>query len=455
MELKLYNTLSRKKEIFKPLEKGKVKMYECGPTVYSYPHIGNMLRYIFGDILTRTLIFNKYEVKRVMNVTDVGHLTEDSDIGEDKMEKSAVREGKTAKQIANFYWSAFKEDFKRLNILEPDIWCKATEHIEEQINLIEKLEKRQVTYRTSDGIYFDSSKFLEYGKLSGNKQENLDAGKRITLKEKKNMSDFALWKFSFPENKRQQEWDSPWGRGFPGWHIECSAMSMKYLGETIDIHTGGVDNIFPHHENEIAQSEVATGKHFVNYWLHNGFLTFKGEKVSKSKGGLYTLGELEKKGFLPLSYRYLCLNTSYRKPLDFSMEALENAQNSFKRLKNAVSQIQEDEKINKEYLEGFTQSINDDLNSPKALAVLWELIRDENAIGKYQTIKQMDEVLGLNLFEKEELTVPSEIRDIAEERQKTRRNKDWKKSDELREILKKKGWLVKDIKEKYELDKII
>jgi cysteinyl-tRNA synthetase len=455
MELKLYNTLSRKKEIFKPLEKGKVKMYECGPTVYSYPHIGNMLRYIFGDILTRTLIFNKYEVKRVMNVTDVGHLTEDSDIGEDKMEKSAVREGKTAKQIANFYWSAFKEDFKRLNILEPDIWCKATEHIEEQINLIEKLEKRQVTYRTSDGIYFDSSKFLEYGKLSGNKQENLDAGKRITLKEKKNMSDFALWKFSFPENKRQQEWDSPWGRGFPGWHIECSAMSMKYLGETIDIHTGGVDNIFPHHENEIAQSEVATGKHFVNYWLHNGFLTFKGEKVSKSKGGLYTLGELEKKGFLPLSYRYLCLNTSYRKPLDFSMEALENAQNSFKRLKNAVSQIQEDEKINKEYLEGFTQSINDDLNSPKALAVLWELIRDENAIGKYQTIKQMDEVLGLNLFEKEELKVPSEIRDIAEERQKTRRNKDWKKSDELREILKKKGWLVKDIKEKYELDKII
>ncbi len=453
MVLKLYNTLSRKKEVFKPIEKGKVRLYECGPTVYSYPHIGNMLRYIFGDILTRTLIFNDYEVNRVMNVTDVGHLTGDSDEGEDKMEKSATKEGKRAEDIANFYWEAFKQDFKRLNIQEPDIWCKATEYISEQIELLKILEKKGFTYKTSDGIYFDTSKFKDYGKLSGN-VENIEAGKRVTLKEKRNNTDFALWKFSFPEDKRQQEWDSPWGRGFPGWHLECSAMSMKHLGETIDIHTGGADNKFPHHENEIAQSEAATGKKFVNYWMHTGFLTFKGEKVSKSKGGLYTLEELEEKGFLSLSYRYLCLNTIYRKPLDFSIEALENAQTSYKKLKNICGSLQEDSKINKEYLEKFAEAMNDDLNTPKALAVLWELVRDEKAKGKYKTIGRMDEVLGLKLFEKEEVEIPEEIRKIAEERKKVRENKDWKKSDELRDLLKEEGWQIKDTKEGYQLKKI-
>jgi cysteinyl-tRNA synthetase len=453
MELKLYNALTRRKEVFKPIKEGEVSMYECGPTVYSYPHIGNMLRYIFGDILTRTILFNGYKLKRVMNVTDVGHLTGDSDDGEDKMEKSAAEEGKTAKELTNFYWSAFKEDFKRLNILEPDIWCKATEYIQEQIELLKILEKKGFTYKTSDGIYFDTSKFPDYGKLSGN-VENLEAGKRVTLKEKRNNSDFALWKFSFPEDKRQQEWDSPWNRGFPGWHLECSAMSMKHLGETIDIHTGGADNKFPHHENEIAQSEAATGKKFVNYWLHNGILTFNGEKVSKSKGGLYTIEELEEKGFLPLSYRYLCLNTIYKKPLDFSIEALENAQTSYKRLKNIISQIQEDKKTNQNYSEEFKKAINEDLNTPKALAVLWELVRDEKAEGKLQTIKKMDEVFGLKLLEIEELEIPEEIKKIVEERQKARQEKDWQKSDELRDKLKEQGWNIKDTKDSWELEKL-
>jgi cysteinyl-tRNA synthetase len=453
MELKLYNTLTRKKEVFRPIKEGEVKMYECGPTVYSYPHIGNMLRYIFGDILTRTIIFNGYKLKRVMNVTDVGHLTGDSDEGRDKMEESASKEGRKAGDIANFYWNAFKKDFKRLNILEPDIWCKATEYIQEQIELLKILEEKGFSYKTSDGIYFDTSKFSNYGKLSGN-IENLEAGKRIALKEKKNNSDFALWKFSFPKDKRQQEWDSPWGKGFPGWHLECSAMSMKHLGETIDIHTGGADNKFPHHENEIAQSEAATGKKFVNYWLHNGFLTFNGEKVSKSKGGLYTIKELEEKGFLSLSYRYLCLNTIYRKPLDFSIEALENAQTSYKRLKNIVSQIKDDKKTNQEYLEKFTSAMNNDLNTPKALAVLWELVRDEKAEGKLQTIKKMDEVFGLKLLEIEELEIPEEIKKIVEERQKARQEKDWQKSDELRDKLKEQGWNIKDTKDSWELEKL-
>lgn len=454
MELMFYNTLSKKKEIFKPLKEGEVSLYECGPTVYSSPHIGNMLRYVFGDLLSRTILFNGYKLKRVMNVTDVGHLTGDSDDGEDKMEKSALKEGKTAEDIANFYWNEFKEDFKKLNILEPNIWCKATEHIKEQIELIKKLEKKGATYKTSDGIYFDSSQFSEYGKLSGNKQENLDAGNRIALKEKKNPSDFALWKFSFPEDKRQQEWASPWGVGFPGWHIECSAMSMKYLGETIDIHTGGADNIFPHHENEIAQSEMANDQPFVKYWMHNGFLTFKGEKVSKSKGGLYTISELEEKGFSPLSYKYLCLNTIYRKPLDFSLEALENAQISLKRLKNIISSLEDDGKINEDYLNRFKEAINDDLNSPKALAVLWELVRDESAVGKIQTIKKIDEVFGLRLFEKENMEIPEEIKKIAEERLIVKKNKDWKKSDELRDKINSLGWNIRDSKESYELEKI-
>ncbi|MBU2104420.1 MAG: class I tRNA ligase family protein, partial [Nanoarchaeota archaeon] len=273
MNLKLYNTLARKKEIFKPIKNEEVCMYTCGPTVYWYQHIGNLKAYIFADILKRTLKFNDYKVKHVINVTDVGHLTSDSDEGEDKIERAAAKEGKTAQEIAKFYFDLFLKDLKKLNIQEPAIWCKATEHIKEQIALIKKLEEKGFVYRTSDGIYFDTSKFKNYGKLAKLDIKGLKAGQRTNMREKKNKTDFALWKFSENPGKRQQEWNSPWGIGFPGWHLECSAMSMKYLGETFDIHTGGVDHIPIHHTNEIAQSESATGKRFVNYWMHENFLT--------------------------------------------------------------------------------------------------------------------------------------------------------------------------------------
>ena len=284
MPLKLYNTLTRKEEIFKPLKKGHGGIYECGPTVYWYQHIGNLRRYIFGDVLTRVLKYNGYKIKRVMNVTDVGHLTSDSDTGEDKIEKAARREKKTAKQISNYYLRVFKDDLKKLNIIEPNVWSKATEHIKEQIELIKKLEKKGYTYKTNDGIYFDTSKLKDYGKLARLNIKDLKAGKRIKVGEKRNKTDFALWKFSSKPGVRQQEWKSPWGVGFPGWHIECSAMSMKYLGEHFDIHTGGIDHIPVHHINEIAQSEAATGKKFVNYWIHGGWLLFKGDKMAKSRG---------------------------------------------------------------------------------------------------------------------------------------------------------------------------
>jgi len=452
--LKLYNTLTRKKETFKPIKKEEVGMYNCGPTVYWYPHIGNFRTYIFSDVLMRVLAFNGYKVKQVINVTDVGHLTSDSDSGEDKVEKAAAKEGKNAKEITNFYWNAFKTDMKKLNILEPTIWSKATEHIKEQIALIKKLEEKGYTYKTEDGIYFDTSKFKNYGKMAGLKKENIIAGKRVDMKDKKNNTDFALWKFSEEKGKRQQEWSSQWGVGYPGWNIECSAMSMKYLGEHFDLHTGGEDHIPIHHTNEIAQSEAATGKKFVNYWLHASFLTFKGEKVSKSKGGLYTIQELEDLTYKPLSYRYLCLNSHYRSQMDFSLENLENAQNSYKRLKNIIEGLIDDKKINKEYLDEFEKAINDDLNMPEALQVLWKLVRDEKAEGKLETIKKMDEVLGLKLLEKEKIEIPKEIKEIAEERQQARENKNWKKSDELIEKIKSLGWEVADTKDGYAIKKV-
>lgn len=456
--LKLYNTLTRKKKAFKPLKDKEVGMYECGPTVYSYPHIGNMLRYIFGDILTRVLIYDGYNVKRVMNVTDVGHLTSDADTGEDKMEKAAAKEGKKAEDIANFYWNAFKDDFKRLNIKSPDIWCKATEHIKEQTELIKKLEKKGYTYKTADGIYFDTSKLGDYGKLSLLNKENLKAGARIELGDKKNKTDFALWKFSEESGKRQQEWDSPWGLGFPGWHIECSAMSMKYLGETFDIHTGGIDNMFPHHENEIAQSEAATGKKFVNYWLHNNFLSVKGEKVSKSKGGLYTISELSELGYKPLDYRYMCLLAHYRSSLDFSLELLTAAKNGYEGIKNKIELIDENTRgsYGKEHLKEFEKAIDDDLNMPKAIQALHGLLKDEKVAGKLkiEIIKKMDEVFGLDLLKKETIKVPIEVKKLAEERLEAKKKKDWKLADELRAKINKLGFAVNDTADGYEIRKL-
>lgn len=442
--LKLFNTLGRKKQAFKPIKPGEVGIYSCGPTVYWYQHIGNLKAYIFSDTLRRTLEFLGYKVKQVINVTDVGHLTSDADEGEDKMEKAAKREGKTAQEIANHYWKLFREDFKKLNIEEPNIWCKATEHIKEQIELIKKLEEKGYTYKTSDGVYFNTSKFKSYGKLALLDIKGLKAGARINVGEKKNKTDFALWKFSESPGVRQQEWQSPWGLGYPGWHIECSAMSSKYLGQPFDIHTGGIDHIPIHHTNEIAQSECAAGKKFVNYWLHENFLTLGGEKVSKSKGGLFTIPELEEQGFSPLAYRYFILTGSYRSPIEFSIEILKANQTAYQRLKNLISDIKDDNKVNTSAVKEFTKAMEDDLNTPKALAVLWTLVRDESATGKIGAIKEIDKVLGLNLLEKEKVHIPEEINSLLKEREHARKNKDWNKSDIIRDKIKQRGFIVQD-----------
>jgi len=463
--LKFYNTLTRKKEPFVPIKEGYAKIYSCGPTVYWYQHIGNLRTYIFVDILKRVLLYNNYRVYHVMNVTDVGHLTSDEDTGEDKIEKAAKREGKKASEIASFYLKVFREDLKKLNIGEPDIWCKATEHIPDMINLIKKLIEKKYAYRTFDGIYFDTSKFKNYGKLARLKKESLKAGARVEMRDKKHKTDFALWKFSEKPGLRQQEWNSPWGIGFPGWHIECSAMSMKYLGETFDIHTGGEDHIPVHHTNEIAQSEAATGKKFVNYWMHASFLTFKGEKVSKSKGGLYTISELEKEGFDPLSFRYMCLTAHYRTQLDFSIENLQAAQNAFEKLKNKVLEIKNNlnlkeisqDTINK-YKEKFLDIINDDLNMPKALAFLWTVLKDKKLRNseKYSLILDFDRIFALDLdqLRQEQVKIPGEIKKLLEEREKARKNKDFGLADKLRDEIKAKGYIIEDTSEGTRVKKI-
>ncbi|MBU2612337.1 MAG: cysteine--tRNA ligase [Nanoarchaeota archaeon] len=457
MPLKIYNTLSRKKENFSPINPPNVGVYTCGPTVYWYQHIGNLKAYIFADILKRVLTYNGYKVKHVINVTDVGHLTSDEDTGEDKIEKAASREGKTAEEISKYYFNLFQKDFEKLNIIPPFVWSWATKHISEQISLIKSLEKKGYTYKTADGIYFDTSKInpKDYARLAKLDIKGLQAGKRIDLSEKKNKTDFALWKFSEKPEMRQQEWDSPWGVGFPGWHIECSAMSIKYLGEQFDIHTGGEEHIPVHHTNEIAQSECATGKKpWVKYWMHQRWLVDEtGNKMSKSKGGILTLSELCEKGYFPMVFRYFVLGTHYRKPLYFSYEKIEGAKNSYERLKNIVSEIKDDKKTNKKYMEEFENAINDDLNTPEALQVLWKIVRDEKATGKLRTIKKMDEVFGLKILEKIKIEIPKEVKKLAQERENFRKEKNWKKSDELREKIKKFGFEILDGKEGWEIKK--
>jgi cysteinyl-tRNA synthetase len=454
--LKLFNTLSRQKEIFKPIKDKKVGMYSCGPTVYWYAHVGNFRSYIFADILKRVLTFNGYKVNHVMNYTDVGHLTSDADTGEDKMEKGAKREGKSVWEIADFYLKAFEKDTKLLNILKPNKTPRATDHIKEQIELIKTLEKKEFTYKIEDGIYFDTVKLKDYGKMANLTAEKLRAGARVEMVPgKKNPTDFALWKFSPQGTKRQMEWDSPWGIGFPGWHIECSAMSSKYLGKQFDIHTGGEDHVNVHHTNEIAQSESAFGKKpWVKYWLHGAFLTFKGEKVSKSKGGLYTIPELEKLGFSALDYRYFCFSAHYRKPLDFSLEGLGNAKNSLQRLKNIISEIRDDKKINKKYLEKFENAINDDLDIPKAISVLWEMLRDKKAVGKIKTIEKMDKVFGLDLLKKVKLEIPTKIKKLLAQREIEKSNKNWANADKIRETIRKMGYQIEDTNKGPKIKKI-
>lgn len=387
-----------------------------------------------------------------MNYTDVGHLTSDSDTGEDKMEKAVKREGKTAKEISQYYAKVFESDIKKLNIIKPDIICKATDHIKDQIDLIKILIKKGFTYETSDGIYFDTSKLKDYGKLARLKIENLEEGKRIDVRDKKNKTDFALWKFSEKEGVRQQEWDFLGRKGFPGWHLECSAMSSKYLGKQFDIHTGGREHIPIHHTNEIAQSEAAFGKKpWVGYWLHAEWLTFKGEKISKSTGGLYTISELEKKGFDPLTFRYLCLTTNYRKRLNFDLESLDAAKNSFEKLKNIILDLDKKESKGsvKKYLDKFLEFINNDLNVPQGLALLWTALKDKNLGGKekYKLVLEFDKVLGLGLSDLKKEKLSLDVDKLIKEREKARKEKNWKKADDIRDKLKEKGVILEDTKE--------
>lgn len=444
----LFDTYTREVREFQPLEPGKVGLYTCGPTVYNYAHIGNLRTYIFEDLLRRTLIFNGYEVKHVMNITDVGHLVSDADTGEDKMEKGSRRTGKTAWEIAEFYAAEFRKDLARLNIIEPTIWCRATDHIMEQVDFIRCIEESGYTYRTSDGIYFDTVKLPSYGYLGRLDIDGLQAGARIDMGEKHNPTDFALWKFSPPGEKRQMEWQSPWGVGFPGWHIECSAMSAKYLGPYFDIHCGGEDHITVHHTNEIAQTEACYGTRLANFWMHGYFLQVEdSERMSKSSGEFLRVETLIEKGYDPLAYRMFCLSASYRQKLNFSWEGLDGAARSLDRLRTIGLELGEPGEIDLDYLARFTEMVNDDLNLPRAVALTWELVRtDLPAAVRKATLLKFDEVLGLRLAEwKPSMDeAPAEVLELLTRRQQARAEKRWKDADALRDEITAKGWELMD-----------
>jgi len=462
MELYLYNTLTRRKEAFKALFEDYVVLYTCGPTVYNFAHIGNLRTYIFEDVLKRVLQYNGYRVRHVMNITDVGHLTGDRDMGEDKIESGATREGKSAWEIAAFYTRAFQDDIRRLNIMEPDIWCRATDTIPEQIDLIRRLEAKGYTYRTSDGVYFDTAKFKDYTKLSHQRLESLQEGARVEKNpEKRNPTDFALWKFSPPHVRRQMEWESPWGVGFPGWHIECSAMSMKYLADHLDIHCGGTDHIDVHHTNEIAQSEAATGKKFFNYWMHGAFLIVRGgKKMAKSAGNFLTLDStFVKKGIPTLAYRFATFQTHYRKPMEYSVEGITAARNGLSHLRHQVRPLMEAApegtakvdpgRVHAEFREKFLAAVNNDLNMPVALAVVQEMLKSKITPGeKRATILDFDRVLGLLLAESvRPAALPPEIERLAAERRAAREARNWALADRLRDELQQRGYTVQDHKD--------
>ena len=451
--ISLFNTLSRSKQEFKPIESGKVGVYSCGPTVYWFAHIGNMRAFLFADLLCRTLRFNGLEVKQVMNITDVGHLTGDEDEGEDKMIVAMQREGKTALEIADFYTQTFLKDLHTLNVTPADVYPRATEHIAEQIAMIEQLEKNGFTYKTSDGIYFDTAKLSDYGRLSGQRSDEKQAGARVDMGEKKNATDFALWKFSPSTTKREMEWESPWGIGFPGWHIECSAMSKKYLGVPFDIHTGGIDHIAVHHENELAQTEGAEGKLEANYWMHNEFITVDNGKMSKSLGNVYTVSDLVDKGFDPLAFRYLCLQAHYRTKLNFTFEALEGAQNALNNLRGIVREwtpasVAEWNKFETtEFVQQFQDAVNDDLNTPQALALIWKLVESKQpSVVKAALLSRFDTVLGLQLdaYIGKEIEIPNEVQVLLVARSRARSEKNWTESDRLRDEIALHGFIVED-----------
>lgn len=465
--LKLYNTLTRKKEEFEPIDKKEniVKIYTCGPTVYNYAHIGNMRAYIFMDTLRKVLKYNGYKLEHVMNITDVGHLTSDADEGEDKMEKSAKLQKKSVYEIADMYTKAFFEDLKKLNIQNPEHVVKATEHIKEMESYVKEIVDNGYGYETSKGIYFDTSKLKSYGELSKINLDNQKAGARIDVdKEKKNPLDFALW-IKAPE-EHIMKWDSEFGVCYPGWHIECSAMSRKYLGEKFDIHTGGVDHIPIHHENEIAQSKGATGKNPANIWMHVEFLLIDNGKMSKSLGNVYKISDLEKKGFEALAYRYLSYTSHYRNKLNFTWDGIKSAQISLDRLRElTLSHKDKSEKIDNEilneYRNRFIKAINDDINMPVAISVVWDAAKSEKKSNDiFKLIMEFDEILSLKLDKKNENkediseSLPEEIKELLRKRENARKDKDYNLSDLIRDELRQKGYIVKDSKEGQKIEKV-
>lgn len=450
MEFYIYNTLSTKKERFHSLEKGMVSLYTCGPTVYNYAHIGNLRTYIFEDTLKKSLEYIGYAVKHVMNITDVGHLQSDSDTGEDKMMLGSKRENKSVWEIARFYEDAFFLDCKKLNIVRPSIVCRATEHIEEMINLIKTLEQKGFTYISEGNVYFEIDKFNSYNKLANLSLNELQAGSRVDIDiNKKNPLDFVLWFTNSKYKDQIMQWDSPWGRGFPGWHIECSAMALKYLGEEMDIHCGGVDHIPIHHTNEIAQSEAAIGHKWVNYWVHGEFLIVNDGKMSKSQGDFLTLARLIEEGFTPLEYRYYCLQSRYRKQLAFSFETLNDAKIALAKIRQRVALIRNNVDENnemshdiiKKYQEKFTMQISDDLNIPNAITVLLEVLKDRKLDNeeKYYLVKDFDKVLSLDLLEVEVRSLSNIdehfINEMIIKREAARKSKNWVEADHIRDQL--------------------
>jgi len=459
MEIQLYNSLTKTKETFKSIEHNIAKVYACGPTVYSPATIGNFRANIFADILVRTLQYNGYKVEFVMNITDVGHLTDDQDQGEDKIEKGAKAEGKSAWEIAKKYTDRFIEDSKLLNLRTPDRLPRATDHIKEQIEMVEKLEKNGFTYQIEDGVYFDTSKLKDYGELAGQKLEDKEEGARVEKNsEKRNSTDFALWKFAKPNENRQMEWDSPWGRGFPGWHIECTAMSTKYLGKLYDIHTGGMDLKMVHHPNEIAQSQGANQSKEANYWMHSEFLLIDGGKMSKSLGNVYTVKDIQDKGINPLAYRYLVLTAHYRSKLNFTWESLTAASNALTRLYSLVREWETPAIGCKEYEEEFHRAINNDLDTSSAIATMWEMINDTSkpTSEKAQTLMKFDSVLGLNLSDYigRPIEIPDEVKSLIDQRMTARKLKNWEETDKLRDEIKEKGFIVEDTSEGQKISEI-
>lgn len=458
MKLNLYNTLSRKKEEFTPIN-DTVRIYSCGPTVYSFAHIGNFRAYVFMDTLRRVLKYNGYTLKHAMNITDVGHLESDADEGEDKIAKAAKKENKNPYEIAKYYTDIFLMDFDRLNIDRPEIICKATDHIKEMIEYVSDIVKNGYGYETSRGIYFDISKLDKYPVLSDRKVDEQIAGARVEIdKEKRNPEDFALW-IKAPES-HIMKWESPWGLCYPGWHIECSAMSNKYLGEEFDIHTGGIDHIPTHHENEIAQCKGRCGRIPARFWMHCNFLTVDGGKMSKSLGNIYTINTLMKRGIDPIAYKLFCFSSHYRNQLNFTFEGIEAANKSLTRLREGFRNHLDgnDEISDEEILEiksRFEEAINDDLNMPSAMGVVWETIRCPKKSRKIaELLLKFDEVLGIKMDEKseKEVDIPEEIMKLVEERNQARKDKNWELSDKLRDIIKEKGYTVIDAKDGTKLE---